>query len=96
MVKIDDDTIKLRTSGETIIKLANEYEETIEDFFRRIQNIPTTTKEWLGISAEKFVSISLLEKPNYIEYGKSLKELGQTLIYYANEVDETATNEKVS
>lgn len=87
MFYIDVDTRKLREGGNDIKQEMNNYQENIQGFYDRLQAVPTKTYEWVGESANRFVARELLNKKEYEEYGRSINDLGQAMIDYADAVE---------
>lgn len=87
-MKVNINTKRLRECGNDILKLVEELRDTYCSLFDRIDKIPTTTKEWVGESSEKFVTLVRKDKINYINYINDLKKYGNYLIESANSLDQ--------
>lgn len=87
MATINVDIEKVKESGINLKDLSLEFINLINDFYNRINLIPNKTAEWTGKSSNEFVRLCLLEKSSYIKYGTSLKELGECLIKYSEELE---------
>lgn len=92
MANFDVDTKKMHNAGEDSLKLIQEYNELIDSFFTRINQIPSVTKEWVGQSANSFVKLATQEKKFYISYGKELTSCANVLIKKANELETIVNN----
>ena len=77
---------KIKESGKDIKELSFEFINLIDDFYNRINLISTKTNEWIGSSSVEFIRWCMLEKSSYIKYGNSLKELGESLVKYSEEL----------
>lgn len=78
---------KIKDSGQDIKNLSFEFNNLINGFYNRINLIPIKTNEWIGKNSKEFVRLCMLEKGTYIKYGNSLKELGESLIKYSEELE---------
>lgn len=96
MTKIDVDTAKLKDCGKDILSASTDFNSNISSLFERMYNVPITTKEWIGKSSKIYASNVLKEKSNYDNYGTELKKLGQSLIDYADDLEMTVRNTKIS
>lgn len=88
MANINVDIEKMRESGKDLQNLSIEFISLINDFYNRINKIPTITKEWIGPTASNYVKVCLAEKENYLKYGNSLKQLGGVLVDYSYKLDD--------
>lgn len=79
------DTTNIKDISTELINIANEYNIEITNLFKRLLNIPTESKEWVGNKADEYVKIVSLDKQQYIDFYNSLKE-------FANKLSETADN----
>lgn len=89
MAEIQVDTKKLNECGNEIMKLANELNEELDMLFKRIENIPTVTHEWVGDSANKFAALSKIDKVQYYTLKDALYNHGKYLVESANLLDST-------
>lgn len=87
MSTINVDIEKVKESGQDIKDLAFDFIELINEFYNRINMIPTKSNEWIGNSSKEFVNLCMLEKSNYIKYGNAIKELGICLINFSEELE---------
>lgn len=95
MTKIKVDTAKLKDCGESILTACSGFNADINNLYSKLYNVPRTTKEWVGIAANNYASIVLKEKTQYVNYGKALKDMGNILIDYANDVEEAVKKTKI-
>lgn len=89
MADIQVDTKRLNECGNEIMKLANEFNEELDMLFKRIENIPTVTHEWVGDSANKFVALSKIDKVQYYILKDALYSEGKYLVESANLLNST-------
>lgn len=87
MANLYVDTIKLKESGNEIIKLSNEFNSNVNDLFDRLVKIPTVSLEWVGESALEFSRIANVEKIDYINLKNNLYNYGKFLIDTAEEIE---------
>ena len=81
------DTANIKDISKELIDLANEYNIEITNLFKRLLEIPTETKEWVGNKADKYVQIVGLDKQQYIDFYNSLKEFANMLSDTANNIE---------
>ena len=74
-----------------IIKLINEIQEILDSIFKLIQKMPTETGEWIGISADKFVSLAMADSENYYLLRNNLSEFSSFLNKYCVEMNQVMT-----
>lgn len=89
MANIDIDTEKFKNYGEDVKKYANEFNVLINNLFKRIQEVPTKTGEWLGTSSDKFAAYSVAEQKLYNEFAERLYNFGNLMVKYAGKIDES-------
>lgn len=89
MAEIYVDTEKMRNCGNTILDLVEEFKQTLDAIFTRLENVPTHTKEWIGDSSTLFVELAKKDKVEYYAYANSLYKYGKYLIDCANYFDRT-------
>lgn len=88
MKDIHIDTVKIRNCGNEIIKISVQMNEIINAMFNRINNMPTTTGEWVGPSANEYAQRANLEKRQYTVFANELYAKGKYLIDYANAMEQ--------
>ena len=88
------DTDKMYDVGNEIVNLATEYELEITRLFKRLNNVPYITKEWVGNQAEKYISIVALDKNEYMDFGEAIKEYGKSLKKCSQMLNEEIINMK--
>lgn len=81
------DTSKIEEIGNEIINLSTEYQVEVNRLFKRLSEVPSVTREWVGQQANKYFDIISLDKSDYIEFGNQIKKLGSEAINIANSFD---------
>lgn len=87
---IDIDTKKIKEAGNNIVNLSFELIEILNNFYRRIDEIPIKTREWVGSKAIDYTKLCDIEKEEYMKYINSLKLLGNSLVTYSENLDNIA------
>lgn len=80
------DTQRLADDGKKIVNIVNSYQKNINDFFQELQSL-TANKAWNGDDAELYVSLISTDKPEFVDYGNGLKELGEEMMDFADSLD---------
>lgn len=80
MSEIYVDTDKMRTCGNEILKLVEEFKHTLDAMFTRIENVPLNTGEWVGDSAMLFANLANKDKVQYYNYATALYKYGKYLV----------------
>ena len=62
-----------------MIKLSNDFNNEITALYKRLADVPYTTKEWVGTKAEYYFNTILLDKSDYINFGITLKKFATKL-----------------
>lgn len=81
------DTDEIRNIAGEIKSLANEYEREIMQLFRRFNNVPDITKEWIGGSSVKFFDIVSFDKEDFDNVGETIKSYADKLISDAENIE---------
>lgn len=89
MAKLDVDTQKMRECGNEIMKLSISIGDDINKLFDRIQKMPTNTCEWVGESAEAYVSRAKNEKLQYLQFKDVLYSYGKYLVNSADILEQS-------
>lgn len=74
------DTDEIKQLASDIKNLANEYEREIMELFRRFNNVPNVTKEWIGGQSEKFFDIVSFDKEDFDSVGETIKSYADKLV----------------
>lgn len=92
MAYIKCDTEKMKDSGIRLQTLTEELTEVINEFYKRITNMPNVTGEWTGDSAEKFASYIISSKKSTIDFCNSLNSYGKYFVNSAEAIERTTKN----
>lgn len=79
MAQIEIDTKELHEKGLIIQDEAKKLNDKLNDLFKRIENVPVVTGEWVGASSVKYVDIAKLEKNKYYKLKDDLNSYGKFL-----------------
>lgn len=74
------DTDEIKQLASDIKNLANEYEREIMELFRRFNNVPNVTKEWIGGQSGKFFDIVSFDKEDFDNVGETIKSYADKLV----------------
>ena len=81
------ETNDIENVGQNIISLANEYEVLITKLFKRLNDMPYTTKEWIGNEAQQYIQLVLMNKEEFVEFGNELKSFGIEIAQSASKIN---------
>ena len=88
------DTQSVKEISLNIIGCANEYEILINKLFKRFSEVPFTTMEWTGGRAEEFFNYVAIDKNEFINFGKKIRNLGKKISNDADYMDSRISNAK--
>ena len=91
---ISVDTTKLIDYGNDIVELVAEYKETIKALYERLEKMPTTTLEWTGSAAVKFVQTANVERISYDNLGNVLMAYGKNLVIAGERIERAINDSK--
>ncbi len=97
MSKIVIDTTKLKTSGESIVSIAEEFNSIIEDIFTKLKTMDangTWTGDAENSAAKRYIERVSKEKEQYTNYAIAIKNLGNEIITFADKMN-TVSNNKI-
>ncbi len=80
-------TIEVDSIAKDINTLANEYNDEINNLFRRFAEVPTGTQEWVGGQASFYFNKVALDKKQYVDFANKLRSISNKLysdIYEVN------------
>ena len=86
MAYVEGNVGKIKSCGEDIITLADDFDKIINDLASTFDNI-TTDEAWVGEDADVYIKKAKLELEDYKNISKSIKELGNLYINTANSID---------
>ncbi len=94
MATLEMDTDKIRAEGENLKAIARDYNNLLNGVFDKIADI--SNKSWSGDSndsgSNQFISKVLADKANMQSLSTSMNDLGNMIINYANNVNNSADN----
>ena len=73
------DTTEVGNIANDIRTLVDEYNDTIDRLFKRMENVPEVTREWVGTQANVYFERVAAEKQQYINLSDQLKEIASKL-----------------
>ena len=85
-VNMNVDTQKAKECANNIISLADEYIDTVNSLFSKLQKVKDTGA-WVGRSAEVFIQNAKIAEKEYVRLGKQLKKYGKAVKATANSID---------
>lgn len=95
MTMINVDTVKLRDCGKDVLVASDKYSANIRDLYERMYNVPSKTREWVGVGATNYANNIYKERVQYLNYGNSLKKMGQAMIDYADDIEKAVSKTKI-
>ncbi len=94
MPRLEMDAEKLKIEGENLKTIARDYNNLLNSMFDKINKIQNTA--WSGDSADsgaaRFVQKALSDKANMQSLAVSMNSLANTIISYANSVNNSSDN----
>ena len=91
MAQIEIDTGKLQEIGYKIQDDVKRVNDKLNDLFKRIENVPVITGEWVGASSIKFVNLAKLEKSKYYKLKDDINIYGKFLCNLSDSADNCIT-----
>ncbi len=73
------DTTEAKAIAKDFLKTCNDLEDEFNKFFRKMSEVPTTSKEWIGDSAEYYFKKVDEDKIQYVKFVNSLRSIGKSL-----------------
>lgn len=95
MTAINVDTVKLRECGKDVLVASDKYIDNVRDLYERMYNVPIKTREWVGVGATNYANYVYKERVQYLNYGNSLKKMGQAMVDYANDIETAISKTKI-
>lgn len=72
-------TSDVENIANNIITLSSDLETEFNNLFRRLSNVPSITKEWVGNQSEYYFNTIINDKSKYIYFSKKINNIGKTL-----------------
>lgn len=73
------DTNEVKAIASDFLKICNDLDDEFNKFFRKMSEVPTTSKEWIGDSAEYYFRKLDKDKSQYVNFVNSLRSIGKSL-----------------
>ena len=86
------DTNRVREIGQRISKYTNDYQNEINDLFKRLANVPHITKEWVGTKSNVYFDLVALDKDLFIDFGNKLMKFGKMLDNISEQMENEIKN----
>lgn len=96
MANINCDTKKIKSCGEDIITLSDDFNQLIETLFKRIDSINKIDDGWHGEDANRYVDTVLKDKDIYVQFYEQLKDYGSKYIKASEILENTIKKDKYS
>ena len=68
------DTDRLRDIASKIETHTNDYEREVNSLFKRFEEVPYSSKEWVGNQSEEYFKRVAMDKSNFIEIANMLRK----------------------
>ena len=92
------DTERVSDLANEILFLENDYEIQINRLFKMLSEVPYITKEWVGNQSERYFRTILLDKNDYINFGKEIRKYARKILddseRMSDAIEETQKNER--
>jgi hypothetical protein len=62
-----------------IYELATQFEDEMTSLFKRFEEVPYVTKEWIGDKANFYFNYIALDRKQYMDFAESLKKISYNL-----------------
>ena len=95
MAGIEFDMTRYKMHAQDVKKNIDEFNILINNFYKRIQQIPTKSGEWYGTSALKFVSLINPEYTSCNNFVDKLYSFSNLMLDFADEMVKLEQNNKV-
>ena len=88
------DTDAIIKKGQKIEQLSTDYSILINKLFNRLQNVPYESKEWIGDVSKYYTKIISMDKENFLNFGKNIRQYGTYLKKIGTMSEQTIRNVK--
>lgn len=89
MAEIKANDMALKICGDTVIALADEYNQAINDLFDSLEKI--NKGAWSGESANTYVNLLARDKKRFLNHGEYLKMYGKVIKNTGDNVERIVT-----
>ena len=80
------DTNELEEIAKDFQKATNDFEKEIDSLYRRLSNVPTSTREWIGGKANIYFSRVISDKKQYTQLIETMRSIERELFNQAAEI----------
>ena len=88
MAQIEIDTKELKDRGSNIQNITKDFNVKLNSLYKRLEEVPSVSFEWVGSSSTKFASIVKNDKEKYYRLKDDLDMYGKFLIDFSDSVDD--------
>ena len=86
-MNLNIDTQKMRECGNDLLMLTIELNTLFTELFERLEKISDVSGEWVGLSANQFISQVKVDKVQYFNLNNSIAKEAKLLINASDELD---------
>lgn len=86
-MNLNIDTQKMRECGNDLLMLTIELNTLFTELFERLEKISDVSGEWVGLSANQFISQVKIDKVQYFNLNNSIAKEAKLLIKASDELD---------
>ena len=86
-MNLNIDTQKMRECGNDLLILTIELNTLFTELFERLEKISDVSGEWVGLSANQFISQVKVDKVQYFNLNNSIAKEAKLLIKASDELD---------
>lgn len=86
-MNLNIDTQKMRECGNDLLMLTIELNTLFTELFERLEKISDVSGEWVGLSANQFISQVKIDKVQYFNLNNSIVKEAKLLIKASDELD---------
>ena len=86
---------EIESIAKDIYELSYQFEDEINRLFKRFEDVPTVTKEWIGNKSNYYFNSIALDKKYYTDFAESLRQISYNLNNTVNEVNKCINETKV-
>lgn len=83
---------EMKEISKQIISLSDEFNTEINNLFKRLNEVPTITREWVGTKSNFYFNRIYQEKAKYNNFANNIKDIGRKINYDINEINNCMIN----